>query len=145
MENRTVEQVLERYAATVRAKDVDSFVALYANDVRVFDMWGRWSYDGAEAWRAMAAEWFGSLGSEEVAVEFEDVNTLVSDDVAVAHAFVTFKGLAADGTELRAMNNRLTWALEKTPDDGWKIVHEHSSEPADFETGKVQVQRQSSG
>ncbi len=145
MENGTIEQVLERYVAAVRAKDVGSFVALYANDVRVFDMWGAWSYDGAEAWRAMAAEWFGSLGTEQVAVEFEDVNSLVSDDVAVAHAFVTFKGLSADGTVLRAMNNRLTWALQKTPDDGWKIAHEHSSAPADSETGKVQLQRQGSG
>ena len=40
----------------VRAKDVASFVALYANDVRVFDMWECWSYDGAEAWRAVAGE-----------------------------------------------------------------------------------------
>jgi uncharacterized protein (TIGR02246 family) len=145
MENGTIEQVLERYAAAVRAKDVASFVALYANDVRVFDMWGRWSYEGAETWRDMAAEWFGSLGTEQVAVEFEDVSTLVSDNVAVVYAFVTYKGLSADGTELRAMNNRLTWALHEKPDDGWKIVHEHSSAPADLETGKVQLQRQDSG
>jgi len=46
MENRTIEQVLEWCAATVRAKDVDGFVALYANDVRVFDLWRRWSYRG---------------------------------------------------------------------------------------------------
>ncbi len=80
-----------------------------------------------------------------MSVEFEDVTTLVSDDVAVAHAFVTFKGLSADGTELRAMNNRPTWALEMTPHGGWKIVHEHRSGPADFDTGKVQLRRQGSG
>jgi len=63
----------------------------------------------------------------------------------IGHAFVTFKGLSAEGTELRAMNNRLTWALERPPDNGWKIVHEHNSGPADyFETGKVQVRRQGS-
>lgn len=52
----TIEQVLQRYAAAVQAKDVDSFIALYANNVRIFDMRDRWSYDGAEAWRAMASE-----------------------------------------------------------------------------------------
>jgi hypothetical protein len=36
----------------------------------------------------------------------------------IGHAFVTFKGLSAEGTELRAMNNRLTWALERPPDNG---------------------------
>ncbi len=38
------------------------------------------------------------------------------------------------------MNNRLTWALHRTP-DGWKIVHEHTSAPAAFETGKVELHR----
>lgn len=136
--------VIEGYAAAVRAKDVDAFVSLYAKDVRVFDMWGRWSYDGVDAWRSMAAEWFGSLRDEQVAVEFDDVQTVVGEDVAIADAFVTYKGLSAEGTELRAMNNRLTWGL-KNADDGWKVIHEHSSAPAEFDTGKVQLQRPSSG
>lgn len=133
--------MLQTYAESVRAKDVDRFVALYDDDVRVFDMWGHWSYDGAAAWRQMVTEWFGSLESEQVAVEFEDVQTVVGDDVAVADAYVTYKGLSAEGEELRAMNNRLTWALRKQPDGAWKVVHEHSSAPVDFETGKVQLQR----
>ena len=141
----SIEQVLESYAAAVRAKDVDGFVSLYGNDVRVFDMWGRWSYDGAEEWRGMAAEWFGSLGSEQVAVVFEDVETVVGGDVAVAHAFVTYQGLSADGTPLRAMNNRLTWGLRKTADGGWKVVHEHSSAPTDFETGRSSSRERARG
>ena len=143
--DRPVDELLEGYAAAVRAKDVDGFVSLYATDVRIFDMWGRWSYDGAEAWRGMAEEWFGSLGDEQVAVEFENVRTVVGEDVTVTTAFVTYKGLSAEGAELRAMNNRLTWALRRTPADGWKVVHEHSSGPADFDTGKVQLQRPNSG
>jgi uncharacterized protein (TIGR02246 family) len=137
----SIEQVLTGYATAVRAKDVDGFVALFATDVRVFDMWGCWSYDGADAWRAMAQEWFGSLGDEQVAVEFDNVQTVTGDDLAIAHAFVTYKGLSAEGDELRALNNRLTWGLRKVADGGWKIVHEHSSAPVDFETGKVQLQR----
>ncbi len=141
MEVDVIEQLLQEYARSVRAKDVDRFVALYDDEVRVFDMWGRWSYDGAAAWREMALEWFGSLKSEQVAVVFEDVQTVVGDEVAVADAFVTYKGLSADGDELRAMSNRLTWALRKLPDGRWKVVHEHSSSPADLETGKVKLQR----
>ena len=136
-----IEQMLTEYAESVRAKDVDRFMALYSEDVQVFDMWGRWSYDGAAPWREMAAEWFGSLGSEQVAVEFDDVQTVVGDEIAIAHAFVTYKGLSAEGEELRAMNNRMTWALRKQPDGAWQVVHEHSSAPADFETGKVQLRR----
>jgi ketosteroid isomerase-like protein len=137
----SVEQVFAGYTAAVRAKDVDGFVALYAADVRIFDAWGRWSYDGADAWRGMAAEWFGSLGDEQVAVEFDDVETVTRDDLAVASAFVTYKGLSAEGADLRAMSNRITWGLEKTADGGWKVVHEHTSAPVDFDTGKVHLQR----
>jgi len=135
-----VRGVLEGYKAAVFAKDVDAFVALYADDVQVFDMWGRWSHRGLEAWRAMAAEWFGSVGTERVVVDFSDVQTVVSPDLAVAHAFVTYTALAADGTKLRSLDNRMTVALK--PHGGvWKIVHEHTSAPIDFETTKAIFKR----
>ena len=136
----SVTQILEAYKAAVYAKDVDAFVALYDKDVWVFDMWGRWSYGGAEAWREMVTDWFGSLGSERVAVEFADVKTTSAREVVVAHAFVTYKGLSAEGEELRALENRTTVVLEQK-DGVWKIVHEHSSAPADFETLKVSLGR----
>jgi uncharacterized protein (TIGR02246 family) len=134
-------QVLDAYRDAVRAKDVDAFVDLYADDVRVFDMWGRWTYDGADEWRGMVGEWFGSLGDEQVAVEFDEVRTTVADGVGVLHAFVTYRGLSAQGEELRAMQNRLTCVLERGADGTWRIVHEHSSAPADFETAKVMLRR----
>ena len=133
-------RVLDAYRAAVYDKDLDAFVACYDRDVRVFDMWGTWSYDGIEAWRGMATEWFGSLGSERVAVEVDDVQITAAPDLAVLSGFVTYAGLAADGTRLRAMQNRLTWTL--TLRDGvWRVIHEHSSAPVDLETGKVTLQR----
>jgi ketosteroid isomerase-like protein len=39
------------------------------------------------------------------------------------------------------MGNRVTLALRKTADGGWQVVHEHSSAPADFDTGEVQLRR----
>ena len=48
-------EVLSAYAAAVNAKDVEAFVALYDEDVHVYDTWGTWEYNGIEAWRAMAA------------------------------------------------------------------------------------------
>ena len=55
-------------------------------------------------------------------------------------AFTTFAAISPDGTELRSMNNRLTWILRKEPDGAWKIVHEHTSAPVGDE-GKVQLRR----
>jgi uncharacterized protein (TIGR02246 family) len=123
-----IEELLDRYAVAVRAKDLDAFASLYADDVVVFDMWGTWAYHGLEAWRAVAADWFGSLGDEAVAVTFQDVETRGS----VAHMRVRYAGLSPEGEELRSLTNRMTWVVE-----GDKVVHEHSSSPGDFETGKL--------
>ncbi|HEY7422577.1 MAG TPA: SgcJ/EcaC family oxidoreductase [Gaiellaceae bacterium] len=136
-----MDEMLDRYAAAVRAKDVDAFVGLYADDVRTFDLWSEWSYDGKDALRGMVAEWFGSLAEdEEVAVKFDEVRTQAGPDVAGVSAFTTFAAVAPDGTELRSMNNRLSWILRKDADGGWKIAHEHTSAPAGGE-GKVQLKR----
>jgi ketosteroid isomerase-like protein len=128
--------MLNAYKAAVLAKDVDAFVALYDRNVRVFDMWNEWSYEGLEAWRGMATAWFGALGDERVAVDVDGVETIVGRDVAVGHAFVTYKGLSAEGKPLRAMRNRLTWTLTRDG-DAWKIAHEHTSAPVDFGTSKL--------
>lgn len=135
-----ITQVVEAYKAAVFAKDVDAFVGLYDQDVCVFEMWGVWSYTGIAAWREMVADWFGSLGSERVVVAMNDVQIILAPDLAVAHAFVTYTGQSAEGKELRAMQNRLTWAL-KRQGGMWKIAHEHTSAPIDFETAKVLLRR----
>jgi uncharacterized protein (TIGR02246 family) len=136
-----MEEMLEAYAAAVRAKDVDAFVGLYADDVRSFDLWTEWSYEGKDALRGMVSEWFGSLGDdEEVVVEFDEVRTANGGDVVGLSAFTTYAAVAPDGTRLRSMNNRLTWVLQKDDQGEWKVVHEHTSAPAG-EGGKVQLQR----
>jgi uncharacterized protein (TIGR02246 family) len=135
-----IAQVVAAYKAAVFAKDVDAFVGLYDQDACVFEMWGVWSYTSIAAWRELVADWFGALGSERVIVAMHDVHTIVVPDLAVAYAFVTYTGVSAEGQELRAMQNRLTWALK--PQNGmWKIVHEHTSAPINVETSKVLLQR----
>lgn len=133
-------EVLAAYEAAVYAKDVDAFVALYDENVRIFDLWGQWVYEGARAWREMATGWFSSVGTDTILVEMDEVKTVHSGDIAVTHAFLTYKGVSAEGTVLRAMQSRHTWVLRQK-DGVWKIVHEHSSAPVDLETMKVILQR----
>lgn len=133
-------EMLERYAAAIGAKDVEAFLALYADDVRNFDLWSEWSYDGKAALRAMVTEWFGSLAEGGVEVEFDDVREVKGEDVTALSAFVTYRGLSPAGEVLRWMNNRLTWILRKDADGAWQVVHEHTSAPAGDE-GKVTLQR----
>ncbi|HET7466482.1 MAG TPA: SgcJ/EcaC family oxidoreductase [Candidatus Dormibacteraeota bacterium] len=140
-DTKKIEEMLDRYRTAVHDKDVESFLSLYDDEVTVFDMWGRWAYRGLADWRAMATEWFGSLGADLSSPEFHDVRITAGDGVAAAHAFLTYRGLSADGKELRAMDNRITWVLRRNHDGEWKIIHEHTSAPADFGTGKVTLKR----
>lgn len=137
---KQIKQIFDAYKTAVFAKDVDSFIALYDDNVHIFDMWEKWSYDGIHAWRGMVSGWFGSLGEEQVLVDFDDVQITATHEFAVAHAFVTYKALSANGEELRSMNNRLTMALRHT-NGTWKVIHEHSSAPIDGDTLKVNLQR----
>ncbi len=137
---KTVMQVLDAYKSAVFAKDVDAFVSLYDQEVRVFDLWEKWSYNGIEAWRGMVMDWFNSLGTDRVDVEVDNVEISATDKLAMAHGFITYKGVSAEGKELRAMQNRLTWVL-KQKDGTWKIIHEHTSAPVNAETSKVILQR----
>ena len=127
-----IQDLLTRYATAAYEKDVEAMAAIYHNDVRVFDAWGTFEYHGLVSWRASIEGWLGSLGDESVAVTFEEVE----ERGPAASMFVRYAGLSADGAELRAMTNRMSWVVE----DG-KVVHEHSSSPASFETGKVILSR----
>ena len=124
----SVHEHIERYVAAVHAKDADAFADLYTEDARNFDMWGRFSYEGRDAVRAMAEGWFAGVGTDQIGVEFQEVREVAGDDVTVMNAFIRFSGISAEGEELRSMTNRVTWGLRRTP-DGWRIAHEHTSVP----------------
>jgi ketosteroid isomerase-like protein len=140
--DKPIAQILESYKAAVLARDADAFMRLYDADVRVFDTWGVWSYDGAEPWRRAVEAWFTSLGAELVKVTFEDVRSTAGRDMAIVSAIVTYAGVSAQGEPLRAMQNRITWGL-KTIGHVPRIVHEHTSAPVGFDDMKAILQRQS--
>jgi uncharacterized protein (TIGR02246 family) len=139
----TATQALDAYKQSVYNKDVEAFMQLYDPNVRVFDTWGVWSYEGASAWRKMIEGWFSSLGDERVRVSFDDVQVISGDGIVAANAVTTYAALSAEGQQLRAMQNRLSWVL-KSIDGEWKIVHEHTSAPVGFEDGKVILKRENS-
>ncbi|WP_432720975.1 SgcJ/EcaC family oxidoreductase [Jeongeupia wiesaeckerbachi] len=131
-------QALAAYKAAVFTKDADAFAALYGDDVTVFDMWGAWALHGQPAWRAMAVDWFASLGDERVEVDFTAVQTTQNDGIAAGHAIATYTAIAADGKVLRAQSNRITMILKRA-DTVWHIIHEHTSAPLDPGSQRVML------
>ena len=132
--------VTQAYAAAVLARDIDAFMRLYAEDVRVFDAWGVWSYEGAAAWRSMVTEWFGSLGTERVRVSFADLSAVGDGEISTVSAFVTYAGVTESGEPLRAMQNRITWVIRGKGVEA-RILHEHTSAPIDFKNAQAILKR----
>ena len=117
------------YKTCVLRKDAAALIDLYSDDVRVFDTWGVWSYEGASAWRQALEEWFGSLGTDQVEVAFDDVQVFARGAAATLSAVVKYTAVSATGIAVRSLQNRLTWGLRHEGDRGWKIGHEHTSAP----------------
>jgi ketosteroid isomerase-like protein len=137
--DKAVARILETYAAAVFAKDVQAFMRLYDPDVRVFDAWGVWSYEGAAAWQVAVEGWLTSLASERVKVTFSAVQSFAGRDWASVSALVTYASISAQGEQVRAMQNRITWVL-RTTGHVLRIVHEHTSAPIGFDDSKAILQ-----
>ena len=138
---KQVQRILETYRSAVLAKNVETFMHLYAPDVRVFDMWSTWSYDGATAWRVAVEGWFSSLASETCKVTFNDVQIFSDSGLVAMSAIVTYAGISAGGQELRSMQNRISWVL-KISGHVLRIAHEHTSAPVGFEDTKAILTRE---
>ncbi len=128
------------YASAVHAKNVEAFMRLYDPSVRVFDTWGVWSYEGAAAWQRAIEGWFTSLGDGTVKVSFDEVQSTGGPEFAVLSAIATYAAIPPQGEALRAMQNRITWALRRTG-HVLRIVHEHTSAPIGFDDSKAILQR----
>ncbi len=134
-----MKEILDAYAAAARAKDVEAFLALYADDVRSFDLWGVWSYDGKDAYRAMVEEWFGS---PDTAAQVESSSTRCAPRSA------TTSPPSARSPRSQPRRRRHGAPLDEQPahvglrrdGDAWKIVHEHTSAPAG-DGGQVSLKR----
>ena len=134
---KQVLRAIDTYKSAVLAKNAETLMHLYAPQVRVFDAWGTWSYEGASAWRVAVEGWFASLGTECVKVSFNDVQALTGKDVSSVSAIVTYAAVAAPGAAPhRTMQNRITWVL-RTVGHVPRIVHEHTSAPLGFDDMKA--------
>ena len=138
--DKEIARILASYGAAVLAKDVDAFMRLYDPAVRVFDAWGVWSYEGAAAWQLSVEGWFTSLGTDKVKVSFDDVQSTLGQELALVSAIVTYAAISAQGSAVRAMQNRISWVLRRSG-HVLRIVHEHTSAPMGYEDTKAILQR----
>jgi ketosteroid isomerase-like protein len=98
--NFSVDGILESYAKAVAAKDAASLMQLYDPNVRVFDAWECWSYEGASAWGAAVRGWFDSLGSETVRVTFDGTQSSAVQELVIVSSIVTYMGVSSEGKSI---------------------------------------------
>lgn len=126
MTDTGVEDLFDRYVAAVNASDPEALLALYADDVHIFDMMEPFERHGRDSGREMIQAWLGEEGTTQDC-RIEDLHILERDDLATARAAVRYGMTMADGMQ-HAMWNRATWTLQRI-DGTWKIVTEHTSVP----------------
>jgi ketosteroid isomerase-like protein len=119
-------QLIEARVAAVAAKDVETLVAQYAEDVTLFDALGPLRDTGRDVERRRLQEWFGAYRTA-IDLRIRDLEVVAGGDVAFAHYLFQVKGTMTDGTDVD-MAVRSTVGFRRG-EDGWKIVHEHSSVP----------------
>jgi ketosteroid isomerase-like protein len=122
----TPEALIEARVAAVAAKDVETLVAQYAEDVTLFDALGPLRDTGRDVERRRLQEWFGAYRTA-IDLRIRDLEVVAGGDVAFAHYLFQVKGTMTDGTDVD-MAVRSTVGFRRG-EDGWKIVHEHSSVP----------------
>jgi uncharacterized protein (TIGR02246 family) len=129
---RTLE---DRFAAAVRAKDVDAIMRVYspADGLTVFDVVPPRQYAGMDAYRQDWRTVFsGTVGPVDFRVSGLAIEA--SGGMAYSHSIqtMTWKGDKGDAHSLVV---RVTDVYRKLG-GAWRIVHEHVSVPVDLATGQ---------
>jgi len=133
-EEVAIRRVIDQLVLAVRAKDVESLIALCAPGIATFDMLPPLRHDGPNALRKL---WSDVLAPFEAPLDYEvnQLEIIAGTDVAICRSLNRLGGVRSDG---RAVVSWLcsTVGLRKL-DGRWKIVHEHTSVPFDMDSGKA--------
>lgn len=128
-----IEALLDAYSQAVYQKDVDQLLALYTDDVIVFDAFDNWEYRGKAAWGEAVSRWFDDTGDDVVRITFNQTQSEFDGNIGGLSAEVLYEGFGKE--EDYVMTNRITLGLRKVGSD-WKISHEHTSLPVKQTTGQ---------
>jgi uncharacterized protein (TIGR02246 family) len=123
-----IRALIERWAAAVRAGDLDGVLADHADDIVMFDVPPpEDGVRGIDAYRETWPPFFGWL-ERGAAFEILSLDVTAGDDVAFAHALLrcgTKEELEKDP------DNRLRLTVGLRKERGrWVVSHEHHSFPA---------------
>lgn len=126
----SAEETIRNWVEAVAVRDIEALMASYADPLLVFDVVGPVQREGRavyrKAWEEEFFPWHGGTGK----FDLRNLSVHAGGDVAFATGLLDCAGTENGRAVEYAL--RLTLGLRKTT-EGWRIVHEHSSEPTPFD------------
>jgi uncharacterized protein (TIGR02246 family) len=131
-----IRELIDRFAAAFRAKDVNGVMSVFAPEVVSFDIVPPLQAVGAEMlvkhWQELFESYQGPIH-----VEFPDVRITAGDDVAFSHCLHRVKGTMRSGQQTERW---MRWtACCRKANAQWLIVHEQVSVPVDLKGGTAML------
>ena len=133
-EEATIKGLIEDGTRSVRDKNIEGVMSLYAQEVVSFDIVPPLRYRGADAFRNL---WEATFSSFQGPIDYEihDLSITVGDDVAFTHSLNRISGTMNTGQKTDLW---LRWtACWRSINGTWLIVHHHNSVPVDLQTGRA--------
>src|SRR5437016_3858373 len=129
-----IQRLLDDGIRSLRDKNIEGIMSLYAQEVVSFDIVPPLRYVGAEAFRIVWKQVFSSFQSP-ISYEIHDLNITVGGDVAFAYSLNRISGTMNNGQKTDLW---LRWtACFRKINGKWLIVHHQNSVPVDLEKGKA--------
>ena len=133
----TLRRLVEERVQAIRAKDVAATLAVYAPDVRSYDLIDPLRHAGREGIGRRLEEWFSQFRDGPIGFEMRDLEFAVGDGAAFCHGLSHVDGVTRDGNRID-MWWRTTLCFREAG-GRWMVVHEHSSVPFDMESGRASL------
>jgi ketosteroid isomerase-like protein len=128
-----IQRLLDDRIRSVRSKNIEGVMSLYAQEAVSFDIAPPLRYIGADAARKTWEEAFSSL--QAIDYEIHDLSITVGDDVAFTHSLNRMRATMNTGQKIDFW---LRWtACWRSINGKWLIVHHHVSVPVNVETGRA--------
>ena len=131
-----ISRLLEARVAAVAAHDVDGVMQQVAEDVISFDVGKPLVRSGAVAVRQQLEAWFAGYDGP-IGFQLRDLVVRGDGDAAFSHALVHVSGTLKSGDGVSMwVRSTIGWVRRS---GRWIAIHEHMSDPMDFETGMART------
>ncbi len=129
-----IQGLLDDCIRSLRDKNIEGVMSIYAQEVVSFDIVPPLRYMGADAFKKRWEEVF-LVYQGPIDYEIHDLNITVGDDIAFSHSLNRIRGTMINGQKTELW---LRWtACFRKINGKWLIVHHQVSVPVDLENGKA--------